>query len=303
MTLLQKLTEDAQDRQLVAVRILNAPRERVFLAWTNPMCLAQWWGPKGFTNTFDIFEPVEGGQWKFTMHGPTGGHYPNESRFIQLSTDRIIIQHVSNPKFHLVATFEETGDGRTRITFRQIFDTVEECDRVKSFAAEANEENLDRLEAVLQQLGEGKKLLLTRFYDVAPEKLFDAWVNAESLKIWWGPRGFTNPVCRVDARAGGRLLIHMRSPDGMIFPTHGYFQKLERPYLLAFTTSAFEDENGIDQFENLNTVSFNGSNGKTELNLQVLVLRSNPTADEVLDGMEEGWKQSLDKLEKLFQNI
>ena len=203
----------------------------------------------------------------------------------------------------IVATFEEAGDERTRITFRQVFETVEEYDKVKSFAAGANEENLDRLEKVLDQLKNQKKLLVTKTFDVAPEKLFDAWVNAESVKKWWGPRGFTNPVCKIDARPGGRLLIHMRSPDGMIFPTHGYFQKLERPHLMIFTTSAFEDENGDDQFENLNTVSFHEKNGKTELQLQVLVLRSNPTADEALDGMEEGWKQSLDKLEKLFQNI
>lgn len=299
MTILEKLTEDAQDRQLLAVRVLNAPKERVYEAWTNPLHLALWWGPKGFTNTFEVFEPVVGGQWKFVMHAPQGGNYPNECRFIELSADRIIIQHVSKPHFYLIASFEETGKNRTRITFRQVFPTADECDKVKSFAVEANEQNLDRLEMVLQKLMSEKKLFLTRVFEAAPRNLFNAWTQEELLQNWWGPHGFTNPVCKVDAKPGGSLLIHMQSPDGMIFPMHGYIQKLEIPKLLVFTTSAFEDDNGIDQIESLNTVYFDEVDGKTALSLQVLLLRSNPTADEALDGMEEGWKQSFDKLERL----
>src|SRR6476620_12224381 len=124
MTFLERLTEDTQDRQLLAVRVLNASKDSVFEAWTNPVHMARWWGPEGFTNSFEKFEPVEGGQWKYTMHSPQGGNYPNESRFLEVTHDRIIIQHVSRPHFHLIASFEATGDKRTRITFRQVFPTV-----------------------------------------------------------------------------------------------------------------------------------------------------------------------------------
>src|SRR5215203_6158973 len=167
MTLLQQLTEDAHERQLISSRLLKAPGTLVFSAWTTPEYLAQWWGPKGFTNTFQKFEPVHGGEWKYMMHGPNGGHYPNESRFLEVSANRIVIHHISNPKFYLIATFEEKDHERTRITFRQVFETEEDFNKVKVFAVDANEENLDRLEMVLHQLTGERKLLLTKTFVVA----------------------------------------------------------------------------------------------------------------------------------------
>ena len=140
---------DIVSRELVATRIIAAPRERVWEAWTDPVLLARWWGPDGFTNTFEEFDPKPGGHWRFVMHGPNGTGYRNHSVFIELTRpERIVFDHVSGHHFVLTATFEETA-GRTRIIFRQRFDTAAECERIKVFAADANEQNLDRLEAVL----------------------------------------------------------------------------------------------------------------------------------------------------------
>lgn len=58
--------------EIVATRILDAPREVVFRAFTDPDRLAHWWGPKGFTNTFHQFDPRPGGKWRFVMCGPAG---------------------------------------------------------------------------------------------------------------------------------------------------------------------------------------------------------------------------------------
>ncbi len=55
---------------ITSSRIVNAPRELVFMAWTDPQHLQNWWGPKGFTNTFHEFDLAPGGRWKYTMHGP-----------------------------------------------------------------------------------------------------------------------------------------------------------------------------------------------------------------------------------------
>ena len=48
--------EPQADRDVVTTRILDAPRERVFRAWTDPDLLARWWGPEGFTNSFQVFD-------------------------------------------------------------------------------------------------------------------------------------------------------------------------------------------------------------------------------------------------------
>src|SRR4051794_38504484 len=60
-------------------REVPAPVEQVFAAISNPARLARWWGPAGFTNTFATCEFKTGGRWSFTMHGPNGANYPNES--------------------------------------------------------------------------------------------------------------------------------------------------------------------------------------------------------------------------------
>lgn len=139
-----------KDREIVNVRVFNAPREMLFKAWADPVQLAQWWGPKGFTNTFHEFDFKPGGTWKFTMHSPDGQDYPNTCVFEKIEKpDRLVIQHLlPMHKFQLTATFENTG-GKTKLTFHQLFETVEECERIKKYVFEANEQNLDRLEKVI----------------------------------------------------------------------------------------------------------------------------------------------------------
>jgi uncharacterized protein YndB with AHSA1/START domain len=132
--------------------VLSAPRERVFSAFSEAGQLAQWWGPEGFRNTFHEFDLRAGGAWRYTMHGPNGADYLNESVFVEVvKPERIVIEHVSGPRFRLTITLT-AGAGRTRLTWRQRFPTAADCDRIKALAIPANEQNLDRLEARLAQM-------------------------------------------------------------------------------------------------------------------------------------------------------
>jgi uncharacterized protein YndB with AHSA1/START domain len=140
------------DRDIVTTRVFNAPRELVFQAWTDPDQLVQWWGPKGFTNTFHEFDMRPGGIWRFVMHGPNGVDYQNKSVFVEVvNPERIVFDHVSGPRFQVVATFAEQA-GKTTLTFRMRFESAAECDKVKAFAVEGNEQNFDRLEAQLAKM-------------------------------------------------------------------------------------------------------------------------------------------------------
>jgi uncharacterized protein YndB with AHSA1/START domain/2'-5' RNA ligase len=142
----------AADREIVNTRIISAPRALVFRAWSEPDHLARWWGPKGFTNTFHAFDMRPGGTWKFTMHAPNGGNFENEIRFVEIvKLERIVLDHVSPPRFQVTATFADVG-GKTRLEFRQRFATAAERDKIAKFAVEANEQNLDRLEAELARM-------------------------------------------------------------------------------------------------------------------------------------------------------
>lgn len=143
----------AAPEEVVNVRTVAAPRRRILAAFTDPVRLAAWWGPAGFTNTFEVCEPRPGGTWKYVMHGPDGADYENESRFIELGPERIVIDHLRTMhRFRLtICLHEEAGD--TRLVWRQRFETAEEADRLRPFVAPANEQNLDRLEAVLRAMG------------------------------------------------------------------------------------------------------------------------------------------------------
>lgn len=140
------------ENEIISSREFDFPRVRVFEAWTNPDQLACWWGPNGFTNTFHEFDLRPGGTWRFVMHGPDGVDYPNHNVFEEiLPLERIILRHLSGHEFQLTATFEELGD-RTRVIFRQLFMKAAEFEEAKQYCVEANEQNLDRLNALLEEL-------------------------------------------------------------------------------------------------------------------------------------------------------
>lgn len=136
--------------EIRATRDLDAPRDVVFRAFTDPDRLARWWGPAGAVNTFHEFDPRSGGMWRFVMRSPDGTEYPMVNRFVEVAPpERIVLRHIQEGHdFHL--TIELAGAaGGTRIDWRMRFDSAAEAERVREVVAAANEENLDRLQALL----------------------------------------------------------------------------------------------------------------------------------------------------------
>ncbi len=145
----KEIINPSPDCSIISKRLIDATKERVFEAWTNPDQLMLWWGPKGFTNTFQLFDLKPGGRWSLIMHGPDGADYENESVLLEIkSPEKLVWNHISGHEFQVVATFEKQLN-KTLVTFDMIFDCVEECQRVKAFVVDANEQNFDRLEALL----------------------------------------------------------------------------------------------------------------------------------------------------------
>ncbi len=144
---------EREGREIVTTRVMTAPRERVWKAWSDPLHLACWWGPRGFRNTFHTFDHRPGGRWLYTMHGPDGTDYENECVFRDIAPhNRIVFEHLRPGHwFHVTAEFEDLNPA-TRVTFRMRFANVEECEKVKTFVTGANEENFDRLEAELASM-------------------------------------------------------------------------------------------------------------------------------------------------------
>lgn len=134
------------DHEIITTRLFDAPVGRVYKAWSDPVHLANWWGPKGFTNTFPEFDLQPGGHWRFVMHGPEAGHYKNECMFLMVEPEkRLIWNRITQPLFQVVVLFEAL-EKQTKVTFKMVFETEQECTKLRKFVPEKNEENFDKLD-------------------------------------------------------------------------------------------------------------------------------------------------------------
>jgi uncharacterized protein YndB with AHSA1/START domain len=130
-------------------RTLPTTPQQVFAAFADPARLATWWGPEGFRNTFQTCEFKPGGNWLFTMHGPDGSNYPNESVFAEIEPARkVVIDHVCEPLFRLTVELQATATG-TLLQWTQVFADAAVAAAVRHIVEPANEQNLDRLAAEL----------------------------------------------------------------------------------------------------------------------------------------------------------
>lgn len=86
-------------------------------------------------------------------------------------------------------------------------------------------------------------LTVTRTFDVPVEQVWQAWTDAEYVKQWWGPAGFTAPIAAMDVREGGTSLVCMRTPDGHDLYNTWTYQQVAPPKRLEFVMG-FADENG-----------------------------------------------------------
>lgn len=149
------MAEAEEKRADIRKRRIHASQEAVFAAIRDPERLARWWGPAGFTSTFEEFDFRPAGNWRFTMHGPDGKNYWNESTFTEIvQNSRVVIEHGSGHHFFLTISYDPIGED-TLVGWRQVFDTEEHYRNIAEFVAEANEQNLDRMEAEVMRVASG----------------------------------------------------------------------------------------------------------------------------------------------------
>lgn len=145
------------DREITLTRVFNAPRERVFDAYTDAGKVTQWWGPRGFTTTTHEIDVRVGGRWRFTMHGPDGTDYPNRIVYREIvRPERLAYDHSGDEDndpfgFQVTVTFADLG-GRTELTQHMVLATAEQREATVRFGAiELGYQTLDRLAEHLEQ--------------------------------------------------------------------------------------------------------------------------------------------------------
>ena len=294
--------EDTSAREIVTTRLVDAPRERVWAAWTVVEEWKQWWGPAGFTNTVNVMEVRSGGRWEFTMHGPDGTDYRNESRYLQvIRPEYIEYHHRSTPDFTAQVTFEEVGE-RTRITLRTVFGSAADFERAVNVfhAREGATQTLDRLAAVVAQPPALKQLTFQRLVAASPEAAWRAWTTPEALTRWFAPDHFTVPYCKVDLRPGGAWTLTMRGPDGTDYPSIGEYLEVTPHERLVFR-SWLNGADGRPMMVELTTVLLQPAKGGTRINVYTRITEMTPEAAPAVAGMDLGWSQTMDHLVRYLE--
>ena len=292
------------DREIVIDRLLNAPRELAWQAMTDPRHLVQWWGPDGFTTTIQQMDVRPGGDWVYVMHGPDGTDYPNHSVFSDVAyPERLVFSHggakAGGPEATFVGTWTfETVGTQTRVTIRMVFPSAEARDAVvrEYGAIEGGKQTLARLATHLPEMGyDARYLRMERLIDAPVALVFQCWTQREHMMRWWGPAGFTNPVCEMDVRVGGTWRIVMRAPEGTEYPCQGEYLEIVPNRRLMMTNNA-TDAAGNIVLEGLTTVMFADEGGKTRITVATSATARVDYAVKYLLGMEMGWTQSLERL-------
>ena len=147
------------DREIVISRLINAPRELVYEAWTDPRHMVHWYGPNGFTSTITECDVRVGGVMRMMMHGPDGTDYPNKMTYLEVvPPERIVCEYGAGDEpdpgdFLQTVTFEDAG-GKTQVTMRGLFASAAARDMVveKYGAIEGGNQTLARLDEYVSKL-------------------------------------------------------------------------------------------------------------------------------------------------------
>ncbi len=140
-----------------------------------------------------------------------------------------------------------------------------------------------------------RTVVTTREFAASREKVFDAWTQAAQLAQWWGPDGFTVPECIVAAREGGAWRLCLRSPRGEDHRVNGVFRSFKEPESLDLSLDV-EVAPGTRRLTGFVTMKVAVHNSRTRMTVHVGAAAADEPAEAELQGLEEAWKQTLDRL-------
>ena len=153
-----------------------------------------------------------------------------------------------------------------------------------------------------------RPFVISRTFDAPREQVWQAWAGRERFRQWFGPKGFTVPVAKMDFRPGGTCHSCLRSPEGHEMWGQFICREIVAPERLVYVQHFSDREGGVARhplsptwpLQMLTTVTFTEQNGKTLLTVHWVPL--NPadeerhTFDSAHEGMEQGWRGTFEQL-------
>jgi len=305
---------------LTITRILNAPRDVVFKAWTDPAQLAQWWSPHGFTRSVSELDVRPGGAMRTEMRGPDGAAYPDRGVFHEVvPPERLVFTSVAiadeagRPLLEVrnTVTFAEL-DGRTKLTLQAVVVTAAPAVAgALAGMAEGWSQSLDKLAEYLETgavtpsaprrtsvltLPSDRAIAQTRIFDAPRDRVFQVYTDPQRIPEWWGPKRHTTTVAQMDVRPGGVWRFVTRYADGREEDFHGEYREITPPERIVQT---FELE-GMPGHVAVETLTLEDLNGQTRLTV-TSVFDTAADRDAMLEpGAEEGARETWDRLAALL---
>lgn len=237
--------------EIVISRTFAAPRELLWLAWTDPKHMAQWWGPAGFTTTTHAMDFRAGGAWRYTMHGPDGRDYHNTLEYIEIDPPSRLLYKIGGKvgeepvNFRTEVTFESLKEStsQTKVTMRSIFPSAAQRNYVieNYNAVEGGKQHMANLEDYVHTMASGSKdasvFSISHVFRASREKVWAVWTTREHLMRWFGPKGASLSHATLDLRPGGSLHYCMSHPAGMELWGRWVFVEIQSPGRLVFISS------------------------------------------------------------------
>jgi uncharacterized protein YndB with AHSA1/START domain len=302
--------------ELYLTRIFDAPVKDVWDAWTDPQQVGQWWGPRGFTLTTHSKDLRVGGHWKYTMHGPDGVDYPNDTHYFEVEEyAKLVYDHGASddrpPLFRVTVLFSEE-QGKTKMEMTMALATAEAAAETAKFIKKAGGNSTwDRLAEYLGKESSGKEqFVINRSFDAPIDLMYDMWTKPEHFSQWLAPTGMTMEFIRADIKPGGSSFYFMSGGNMKMYGRAAYLQ-FERPHRLLYTQQFCDENEKISRHPMaptwpetmLSTVEF-AEEGPDRTRVTVTWEPYGPTTAEELaafvkekGGMTQGWTGSFDKLE------
>ncbi|HEX4322748.1 MAG TPA: SRPBCC family protein [Acidobacteriaceae bacterium] len=308
------LSSPVAERTLLLTRVFNAPRSLVFAAWTDPKRLAQWWGPTGFTNPVCELDLKPYGEIRIDMRAPNGTVYPMAGAYREIvAPERLVFTAAAldangKPLFENLntVTFAEYDGNKTLITVdvRVLWEGPEGAPYVNGMV-EGWSRSMDRLsEYILAGTGflpdpvqnDNRELLATRNFRAPLPLVYRMWTEAEHVVQWWGPRGFTNTIEKMDVRPGGEWLLVMHGPDGRDFPNHYLYEEVVPNQRLVI--------NHVNWPQHRKYITFTQSESETKVSIRMLFDSAADLQKVIVEyGAAKGLEENLDKLQQHLDQL
>lgn len=311
-----------KSNEIKITRIYDAPVKMIWEAWTDPQQTAQWWGPRGFTITTHSKDLKPGGHWSYTMHGPDGVDYPNNTKYFEVEKySRLVYDHGGNenqpPLFRVIVQFTDLK-GKTKMDMSMALPTPEAAEETRKFIKKAGgNATWDRLAEYLEKESSGKEnFVINRTFDAPLSLMSEMWTNPKHFSKWLAPAGFNMEFLKSDIKPGGSTFYFMT--DGANAKMYGRAKYLEvNPHRLIYTQQFCDENEKISRHpfaptwpETMLTTVVLSEEGANQTRVTVTWEVHGQANREELEtfikskaGMTQGWTGSFDKLEEYLNQF